>query len=373
MGDLSLPASSAPGVPSRAAIPPSIGAARSSPSEPSDNLALLGVLRQALAAGTQSTDSILQAIADAGRILSGAHGTALAVRANGVIVCRARSGDTAPGLGTILDSDSGISGECLRTATTMVCRDAALDARVDAEACLSLGVRSIVAVPLRGRLGMLGILEAFSAWPGAFGEEQINSLRSLAEIAETACERERRAQTVAAVAKPAARNPSAVLAAPSTAESGRVSEGTEERPSRKLYWIVGIAAIALVLISSVVWISWRQTAKEIAASEPSSRPASTAEKSMSTAPSSAAPVRSGAPVVVRPSGSTRTDPIRGKDLLRNAAEVHTVADRPNSSAGDAENAPTKDESRKTILLPDPAKSVSEAAAVDRDVDLCVTS
>ncbi len=63
---------------------------------------------------------------------------------------------------------------------------------MDSEVCERLGVKSIVAVPLRGRTGMVGILEVFSARTGTFEKEQIEALRALGEIAERAYERERR-------------------------------------------------------------------------------------------------------------------------------------------------------------------------------------
>src|ERR1039458_4999709 len=123
-------------------------------------------------------ESILRATTDAARVLTGAHGTALALRTDGVILCRARSGDIAPALGAPLNVESGISGECLRSATVLVCNDAASDPRVDREACLSLGVRSIVVVPLRGGMGVAGLMEAFSTRAYAFGTEQIDTLRA---------------------------------------------------------------------------------------------------------------------------------------------------------------------------------------------------
>jgi hypothetical protein len=46
---------------------------------------------------------------------------------NGVVVCVGRSGDIAPELGDLLNVDSGISGECLRTGTMMRCDDASRD------------------------------------------------------------------------------------------------------------------------------------------------------------------------------------------------------------------------------------------------------
>src|SRR5260370_24164772 len=122
------PTSSGSGSPSRDVVRLGL---RHRPVGASDTMALVEVLRQALAAGTRSTDSILRAIADGARVLTGAQGTALALRTDGVIVCRARSGDIAPELGSPLNVDSVISGACLRTSTILLCNDAATDKRVD--------------------------------------------------------------------------------------------------------------------------------------------------------------------------------------------------------------------------------------------------
>src|SRR5689334_16814336 len=146
----------------------------------------VSALRDALVAGTHPPASILHAAADAARILTGASGVAIAVRTRGLVACRARSGDIAPELGAPVNVDSGISGECLRTATILICSDTETDCRVDPDVCRILGIRSIAVVPLRGPMGIAGILEAFSVSPAAFGDEQINTLRGLAEIAESA-------------------------------------------------------------------------------------------------------------------------------------------------------------------------------------------
>ena len=215
--------------------------------------------------GSLSTDAILGALADAARVLSAADGTAIASRNDGVIVCRARSGGMAPALGAPVNSDSGISGECLRTASIQICGDAMADSRVDPEVCRALGIRSVAVVPLRGRMGIFGILEAFAARANAFEEEQINSLRSLAEIAELAYERERSAANFASSTSP-------VRAAlfPVAVNTDRDQSST--RFSSKHYWILGCVLVVLFAMAWIARISWRQTGVEIAAS------ASTAQK-----------------------------------------------------------------------------------------------
>ena len=263
--------------------------------------------------GSLSADAILGALADAARVLTAADGTAIASRNDGVIVCRARSGGMAPALGAPLNSDSGISGECLRTASIHICGDAAADSRVDPEVCRALGIRSVAVIPLRGRMGIFGILEAFAARADAFEEEQIDSLRSLAEIAEMAYERERSAANSASATSP-------VRAAlfPVAARSDRDQSG--RRFSSKHYWILGAVLVVLFAMAWIARISWRQTGVEIAAS------ASTAQKvSPSTDPQTlqhAAVRKPEAAIPAYPADQPRTR------VLENAAAIEPASETP---------------------------------------------
>jgi TonB family protein len=264
------------------------------------------VLREAAMTGRLSADAILNALADAARVLSSADGTAIASRSDGAIVCRARSGNMAPDLGAPLNIDSGISGECLRTALIQICNDASTDQRVDSEACRALGIRSVAVVPLRGRMGIFGILEAFSARTNAFEQEQINSLRSLAEVAEMAYERERSG------GKPAP-TLSTVRAAlfPVAAHADRGQNPA--RSARKRYWVFACALLAVLAIAWIARISWWQTDAEIAASTATAQTTSTA-----TAPSKLPLV-----ATVKPDASVATHAVtRARTgVIENAAEI----------------------------------------------------
>ena len=241
-----------------------------SPSRPlrsSDPSAWIEILRQAVATRIRSTDSILHAATDAARILTNAHGTALALRTNGVIVCRARSGDIAPEIGSPLDADSGISGACIRRASLLVCNDAANDTRVDATACLALGIRSIVVVPLQGPTGIVGILEAFSTRPHAFGAVQIKMLRELSEIAEIAYQHDSLPHSpLSGVADPTFGQPS-LFASPDAIDRICTSRFSGASSSKRRYWIPALVTLAVLLVSLVVWMSWIDPS-EIAASAP---------------------------------------------------------------------------------------------------------
>ena len=230
--------------------------------------AILEVLREEIACGTRDLSAISAAIAKAAQALTSATATALAIRHDGVVLCVGRSGGMAPELGSRLSVDSGISGECLRTGKILRCDDTEKDFRADPEVCQRLGLRSIAAVPLRGRYGTMGVLEAFSTRSYAFAEEDMNALRELAELAETA-----RARTYST---PAAKVEVAVAASsPAPAKLPAVAEVVKETahhvitnlsqrlPSySKSTWILSLSAVILLVVSVVSWRAWRASASE---------------------------------------------------------------------------------------------------------------
>src|ERR1700756_2486889 len=150
-----------------------------------DDYLLIDRLREDAASGRMDLDSILSEATHAARYFTDATGAALALWSQGVVICRARSGDTAPPLGAKLDVDSGISGECLRSGRSKRCNDTLTDPLVDGNVCQELGIRSLGAVPLRGERGVVGILEVFSDRPYAFSDAHITLLKQLAQIAVT--------------------------------------------------------------------------------------------------------------------------------------------------------------------------------------------
>lgn len=148
-----------------------------------DDYLLIDRLREDASAGRMDLSSILSEATHAARYFTDATGAALALWSQGVVICRARSGDTAPPLGAKLDVDAGISGECLRSGRSQRCHDSLTDSRVNAEVCTEMGIRSLAVVPLRGGQGVIGILEVFSDKPSAFSDAHITLLKKLAKIA----------------------------------------------------------------------------------------------------------------------------------------------------------------------------------------------
>lgn len=289
-------------------------------SEESGASALLDVLREALAEGTHSPDEVFRATADLARILTGADATAIALRSNGAVICRARSGDIAPELGSALNVNSGISGECFRTARVLRCDDTETDNRVEPEVCRLLGIRSIAVAPLCGSKQICGILEVFSGQPNAFGEEQIGFLMSLAEIAEEAYRLE--AEAKPSVAPVLAFSPAVIPAFPAECEERVLSVAVDAGASKgqRRFWIFGaIAVLVLLFCAALVWRSWHPKAAQ-SISNPA--PAETYIEANETARISPflPPVTKPSPKVAKEPSDTSS----AKTVVRNAAAIEAV-------------------------------------------------
>ncbi len=131
----------------------------------------------------------ISVIAERAQTLTGAGGAAIALRRGDEMVCRARAGRTAPDLGVRLQSDSGISADCVRTGEVMLCHDAEKNPQVDLAACQRLGVRSILAAPLRHFRRTLGVFEVFSAAPYAFAARDVATMQLLSSVMVAAISR----------------------------------------------------------------------------------------------------------------------------------------------------------------------------------------
>ena len=121
-------------------------------------------------------------ITERAQALTGATGAAIALRKGNEVICRARAGRTAPDLGVRLQTDSGISAECLRTGEVVLCNDAEDHPHVDLASCRRWGARSILAAPLRQFHKTLGIFEVLSAAPNAFSYRDAATMQMLSSM-----------------------------------------------------------------------------------------------------------------------------------------------------------------------------------------------
>lgn len=128
-------------------------------------------------------------IAEKAQALTGATGAAIALRKGDEIICRARTGRTAPDLGVRLQTDRGLSADCVRTGEVLLCNDAETNPRVDTATCRRLGVRSILVAPLRHFRRTLGVFEVLSSTAQAFDNNDVATMQFLSGMMVAAISR----------------------------------------------------------------------------------------------------------------------------------------------------------------------------------------
>jgi TonB family protein len=306
-------------------------------------------LRELIASGTSELDTVLKALAEAAQDLTLASGTALAMQRDGQIVCVGRSGETAPALGARLSIDSGISGECLRTGKMLRCDDTEKDQRVDPEVCRKMRLRSIAVVPLFGRHGTIGLLEAFSTRSFAFAEEHMDYLARLAELAEAAQSRPSSA-TVAEVERPEGQWLLVAFLRSLLSKGNSVALLLREKLQRR-YWTVA-AVVALLLVSVFAWTVWRNPLRDAVPSQ------QLVEADKRHGPTSASGLKTGRawkPNPTRPLNGSGGSPDLQQSAKAEAADAPSGAQTPSGSFTKA---------AKSLMAAD---TVKRAAMTDSDM------
>src|SRR5215468_7598160 len=130
----------------------------------------------------------LQLLAERAQYITGATGAAIALRDHDEMVCRASAGTSAPTVGTMLQVNSGLSGESVRTKQTLRCDDASTDTRVNGESCEALGISSVVVMPLLRGDEVIGVFELFSDQSNVFAARDIAALERMGAMVHAALE-----------------------------------------------------------------------------------------------------------------------------------------------------------------------------------------
>ena len=178
-------------------------------------------------------EAALQLLAERAQYITGASGAAIALLEQSEMICRASAGPSAPALGAEVQVKSGLTGESVRTRQVLRCDDAETDSRVNRESCRTLGIKSVMVVPLVREQEVIGVFELFADRANAFEERDVTALERLAEMVQTGVEHaeaaERALQEIAAKNEEAAveqkqSQPPSVSAEP---EKNTVAHGCE--------------------------------------------------------------------------------------------------------------------------------------------------
>ncbi|MGB8064401.1 MAG: GAF domain-containing protein [Candidatus Sulfotelmatobacter sp.] len=161
----------------------------------SDTLAAVSAVQRQVEALGSDLPAALKLIAERAQTLLRASGAAIALAESepNLMVCHATSGPDAPPVGARLQVGSGFSGECVKSGLLLRCDDTELDPRVDRESCRALGIRSILAAPVRAGGKSIGLIEIFSPHPNAFSDADGKGLQRFAEFVQAAAHRDARA------------------------------------------------------------------------------------------------------------------------------------------------------------------------------------
>jgi len=310
---------------------------------------VLTSLRKQIDAGASEFSAIVNGIAKEAQSLTNATGAAIALGHRDSVVCVGRSGETAPDLGAQLSVNSGFSGECLSSRKTLRCDDTQMDHRVDSEVCLRLGLRSIVAVPIHGEFGRIGVLEAFSIYPFVFSDAHVQLLEKLAELVTMAQERQggpdpalQQAAVAMASFEPALGENVSIPPQYTPVERLRHFLATQEQPPRRL---VGVALATVVVVSALAWTALHRPAKGASASAvPAAEVASTASSTpaapmvsmeFSTKPT---PIKMAISVASKRTVDRHTSPAENDDAQDDVTVVRDLSGSPSQGVQESRQA-----------------------------------
>jgi TonB family protein len=132
-------------------------------------------------------------IAQRAQAFTNASGAAIAIGEGNAdeIVCRARSGSSAPDVGTALRVEGSFTGICIQSGKELRCDDAETDTRVDTSAIRALGIRSMVVTPIRDEGKVTGVLAVFAPTPHAFTITHVAVLKTMADQISALLQKER--------------------------------------------------------------------------------------------------------------------------------------------------------------------------------------
>jgi putative methionine-R-sulfoxide reductase with GAF domain len=146
-----------------------------------DNVSLLAWFNDEIRSSNLSAEQRLELIAARAAEFTDADGAAVGVLENDELVCCASSG-AAPPVGLRFPASDGLTGEAILKQQPIICSDTENDARVDADLCRSVGLRSSAIVPIVSAETVAGVLQVFSGKPNVFNSNSLSLLENLAEF-----------------------------------------------------------------------------------------------------------------------------------------------------------------------------------------------
>ncbi|HLY92009.1 MAG TPA: TonB family protein [Candidatus Angelobacter sp.] len=155
----------------------------------------------------------LAVIAQRAQAFTNASGVAIALSEGNAdeIVCRARSGASAPEVGAALRVEGTFTGLCIQSGKELRCDDCETDTRVDTAAIRALNIRSMVVTPIKEENRVIGVLAVFAPTAHAFTITHVAVLKTMADQISALLQRQRNTrEEIPPVASAVSASPAAV-------------------------------------------------------------------------------------------------------------------------------------------------------------------
>jgi TonB family protein len=156
----------------------------------------------------------LAVIAQRAQAFTNASGVAIALSEGNAdeIICRARSGASAPDVGAALRVEGTFTGLCIQSGKELRCDDCETDTRVDTAAIRALNIRSMVVTPIKEESRVIGVLAVFAPTPHAFTITHVAVLKTMADQISALLQRQRNSrEDISTIEAPRPASPIAVV------------------------------------------------------------------------------------------------------------------------------------------------------------------
>ncbi|MES2535903.1 MAG: EAL domain-containing protein [Pseudomonadota bacterium] len=138
--------------------------------------------------------SVMNLMVERAQALTRACGAVVELVEEDEMVYRATAGIAARQIGLRLRHGSSLSGAAIRTGMVMHCEDSEVDPHVDRSASRAIGVRSLIAAPLRVADQVIGVLKVMAMEPHAFRKRDVVNLQILVQSLGNVIQRHRDAE-----------------------------------------------------------------------------------------------------------------------------------------------------------------------------------
>ncbi|AXI00249.1 GGDEF domain-containing protein [Sporosarcina sp. PTS2304] len=148
-------------------------------------LEIISIQTEIVQQGT-ALDKIMEIVTDRALVLARGEGAAVELIDREELVYSSVAGIAEKFMGMRLAVKNSLSGECIDSREPLICNDAENDSRVNKQACRSIGLKSMIVLPLICDGKSIGVLKVFSKTVDSFGRAEVQVLELLTGLISAA-------------------------------------------------------------------------------------------------------------------------------------------------------------------------------------------